>query len=183
MRRVTFDAKIPDVVGGVLLAIVGAGFTFGGYGYGLRTSEGLLGPGAMPFLAGSLLIVFGGAGALTALRPRLSRAAPVATGAVLHEPTAPGEGDDATAGAPAEAAGTTGDSIVRVFSLLALAATAVIAITWFDTYITLGVLVLAILTVFERVPLWKSLAVAAGVMGVCYLIFSVLLNVPLPSVF
>ncbi len=192
MRSQTSDAKIPDVVGGAVIAIVGAGFTFGGVEYGLRGSEGQLDPGAMPFFAGTLLLVFGVAIALLALRPRPSHSAPEPPSSATPEPAATVESATAATNDPAQASDAptdtseparAGDSLVRVFSLVALAAVAITAITWFDTYITLGVLVVVILNAFERVPVWKSVAVALGVMGACYLIFAVLLNVPLPSVF
>ncbi|QVQ52355.1 tripartite tricarboxylate transporter TctB family protein [Spiractinospora alimapuensis] len=88
-------------------------------------------------------------------------------------------------GSDAPAAGgedTTRETPTRVLALLALTACAVAAVTWFDTYLTLGALTLLILVVFERVRPLVAVGVSVALVVICYLIFSVLLNVPLPSI-
>lgn len=185
MKPLFRNASASDLVGGALLLLLGAGFAIGGVEYGIRTSEGQLLPGAMPFLSGILLAVFGAGVAITGLRKR--PADPPPTSDQAPATGRPGSGDAVEQTADAAGEGAAGaeprSPLLRVFALLALTGGAIVAITWFDAYITLAVLVFLVLTVFERVPAWTAAAVSAGVIATCHVVFSVLLNIPLPSIF
>lgn len=199
MRWPPSSTAVPDLIGGTLLSLLGLVFLIGGTGYGLWTPDGQLEPGAMPFLAGCLLAVLGPSIAVSALRTEAHKAqdrSPAAAGgsspAPSHEPeTSPPQDPAAVASrqphdgdtAAAEAQDETVDRPWRALALFALTAVAVAAITWFDIFIVLAALVTAILVFFENVRWWKAATTAVVLALLCYLVFAVLLGVPLPTVF
>ena len=194
MRRTASSTALPDIIGGTLLFLVGLAFLVGGTGYGLRTVGGQLEPGAMPFLAGCLLAVLGPAIAITAGRPgertaqARSPAAPSGSSAgPSEEHPDPGSASEEAHGHDTTTAGDDPDASVdrprRSLMLFALTAVAVAAITWIDIFVVLSALVIAVLVFFERVRLWKAFTTAVVLSLLCYLVFAVLLGVPLPTVF
>lgn len=187
--------RAPDVIGGAVLSCLGLVFLIGGVQYGIWSPDGQLEPGAMPFLSGCLLAFLGLCIGASALRPRGRRSAtPQSTvadapvGAVVDGSGPAGgatekshrDGDGSGVGDETPAAV---DNPARSLALFALTAVAVTAITWIDIFVVLAALVTAILVFFEKMLFWKAATVAGIVIVACYLVFVVLLGVPLPTVF
>lgn len=194
MRPSAAKARPPDVVGGTVILSLGAVFLIGGMRYGTVSPDGQLEPGAMPFFAGCLLVLLGASIAVPAAWPWVRALAapgspPPATPSGTESETAvtaappPAEPSaDGTGAADHDQPPTAVDRPQRALALFALTAAAVAAITWIDIFLVLALLVTSILVFFEKVRLWKAATVAVVLVVACYLIFVVLLRVPLPTV-
>ncbi|MBA2945791.1 tripartite tricarboxylate transporter TctB family protein [Streptomyces himalayensis] len=154
----------PVLVAYCVLAAVGGAFFLGSFAYPWTNPEdGTIGAGALPRVAGLLMFVL----SLALIRQETG------TGSVL-------EGD----GHVAETAEHTPEEARRIRAkllvvTLTMAATALL-IPVLGMLPALTVMTLFLTAVVERLPLPRAAAVSAGVFGVSYLLFIVVLQVPLP---
>lgn len=164
--------SLPDVVGGALLLALGAAFVVGSTNYELFGEGGRIGPGFMPFVAGVLLVVFGalvGGGAAWRRGRHMQRVA----GQEPETETQQGEREQD------KGVGKGGSrSVLFVFGLTLAA---ILFIPLFGFSLSFGLLVFALATVVERERLITALVLSGGATIIPWLLFSQLLNVPLPQ--
>ena len=142
----------PDLVGGFLLAALGAALAAGATGYGVTTAEGRLGPGFMPFAVGLLLALFGGLVCVQALWG--------------------GRGS----GEAGESAG--GRSVAAVFALTLLAILLTPVIGFLPAF---GLLVFALARFVEGEG-WTAAALLGAVgAAAAWAVFVLFLQIPLPG--
>lgn len=160
----------PWVMRLVLLA-VGVAALVGGYGYGLRTEEGLVGAGLMPAIAGGVMVAASIWESLRALRDERTRAA--------AEPA----GDVAAEEAPElDVFGRTARQRNRaVVSVFAVILGTILLAYVIGLLLALSVMVAVLLGVVEKHKWWVALTggVLAFLFG--YLVFDMALRVPLPT--
>ncbi|MFE1168348.1 tripartite tricarboxylate transporter TctB family protein [Nocardiopsis sp. NPDC058789] len=145
------------------LSVLGALFLLGSFAYPFTAEDGTVGPGALPRVAGLALAVIG-----VVLLYREAR-----TGTVLR-------GD----GHVEEDSGHSAEELRAIRRKLAVVSAALVCTGALIPF--LGILpALAVLTLFltigvERLRWPVALTASVGVLVVCYLLFVVLLRVPLP---
>jgi putative tricarboxylic transport membrane protein len=137
-----------------------------GLGYGFIRSDGIIGPGFIPIIAGLLLTAMGvgiivqtfTGGESLGVLGELERDVGIDTDATLT--------------------GTEGNerSALLVFIGCGLA---LVLSNWFGLILSLSLLVFAILLIVERQPWWKSLIIAAAMGAGAWVIFVHFLEVPL----
>jgi hypothetical protein len=156
----------PDVVTAyAVLSAVGAAFFLLSFDYNWSNPEdGAIGPGALPRVAGLLLLITG----LALIRQE------VRVGSTL-------EGD----GLVAEDAAHTPEERRRIRRKLLVVGAAMLVTTAFlipflGLLPALSLLAFFLAAVVERQPLTRSAAMAAATLAVTYLIFDELLRIPLP---
>ncbi|QYJ16466.1 hypothetical protein Rxycam_02299 [Rubrobacter xylanophilus DSM 9941] len=142
----------PDLVGGVLLAGLGAALAAGATGYQVVTGEGRLGPGFMPFVVGLLLAVFGGMVCVQALWG--------------------GRGS----GEAGESAG--GRSVAVVFALTLLAILLAPVIGFLPAF---GLLIFALVRFVEGEGWVVAAVLGAGAAAAAWAVFVLFLQIPLPG--
>lgn len=166
-----------EYVGAGLLALLGAGLAFGGTDYGVLNEEGRVGPGFMPFVTGSLLVLFG---VVIAFETR--RAAGRAASTEATEGSGPSllelalSRDDGEQGVPD---GEVKDRNVAVVFGLTLAAILLTPVLGF--LLAFGLLIFVLVTFVEREGPMLGLLVTVAAIGVTYLVFVLFLAVPLPT--
>ncbi|MFC7404191.1 tripartite tricarboxylate transporter TctB family protein [Georgenia alba] len=189
-------AKVSDVVGTAVLGVVGLGAAIAGLGYGMLGDDGRIGPGFLPVAAGGFLVV-----AAAAEIARLYLAAPghgrleviaAAASAVRAERDPADPAGHSDADDPVERADgmrDTGDQFGRtarqreraVLAIFALMLVAVLLVPVVGLLIAVGLMVLALVAWMERRGLLAGLAVSVVAVGLSYLVFVVVLGVPLPT--
>ncbi|GAB2820779.1 tripartite tricarboxylate transporter TctB family protein [Streptomyces daliensis] len=162
--RLTPPFRRPVVAAYAVLAAVGAAFFAGSFQYPWSNPEdGTIGPGLLPRVAGLLLLVLG----LLLVRQELRG------GTVL-------EGD----GHVTEEAEHSEEEARRVrVKLVVVVATMVVTallIPFLGLLPALTLMTLFLTSVVERQPLGRSVLVSAATFAVAYLLFIVVLRVPLP---
>lgn len=161
------------------LGLLGAVMTVYSVRYGVFEQGGRIGPGFMPFVAGLALAVFSawacGEIVIRDWRAARARAGSVVTGGQEAAVTAT-SGESATEAKPVGA--QTNRKVVLVFALTLVAAV-LTSLTGF--LVAFGLLVLVLLAVVEREPLWLAASVSVAAVAVSWLVFVRLLGVPLPG--
>jgi len=148
--------KAPDLIGAGLLMALGAAFAAGATGYEILGEGGRIAPGFMPFVTGVLMAVFG---------------AMVGVEALLRTPR---ERED-----DGEAAETgTRRTVVLVFGALFVA---VLLIPVLGFLLSFGLLVFGLIWYVEREGLLLGLGLGAGAAVLAWLVFGLLLQIPLPG--
>lgn len=147
-----------------ILIIVGA------IGYGIRDDEGLVGAGMMPFAAGLVMLVatlWEGVGEFRRQRTALPQAP-------VENAIADADAVEATTRTPAEQRRAVITSFVVILATLLVARVV-------GLLIALSLMVLVLIWPVERKPWWSGVigGVAAFLFG--WLVFGVLLDVPLPT--
>ena len=157
---------VPDLIGGGLLVAVGAAFAIGATQYGLFGEGGRIGPGFMPFAAGTLLIVFGtmiaAEGALRSRRP--SRPVGERSGYAVGGGTEPAEGAQ-------------GRSVSVAFGLMLIT---LLLVPVLGFLVSFGLLILALVTFVEREGWLRGILFSVGSVAVTWLAFVVFFKIPLP---
>lgn len=181
--------KTSDVIGTVILGVVGAVAVVMGLGYGFTVENGQVGPGFLPVLTGGFIVV---ATVLELIRMFFASSSPI-EGSFME--TVEHVEDEARA-AIAEVHGGSADSaeaeldtfgrsgkqqrsaIVKIF-LVMLAALLLMPVL--GLLISLAAMTLTLLVYVERKPWITSLLATAGALAFFYLIFVQGLHVPLPT--
>lgn len=150
--------KIPDLIGAGLLIALGAAFAIGATSYEVFGEGGRIAPGFMPFVTGVLMAVFG---------------AMVGVEALLRAPREQEDGED---GEDAETG--TRRTVVLVFGALFVA---VLLIPVLGFLLSFGLLVFGLIWYVEREGLLLGLGLGTGAAVLAWLVFGLLLQIPLPG--
>lgn len=154
-----------EVIFAAFLAILGIGFAIGGLRYGLLATGNGIGAGMVPFGAGALLAIF-------ALM-RLAAASRQWLEAVRID-----KRSDAAEKASGEQAPL---RVVLIVFALSLAAILLVPVLGF--LLSFGLLMLVLTIIVERVKWWHGVLVAAIGIVVVWVVFIMLLNIPVPEGF
>jgi putative tricarboxylic transport membrane protein len=148
--------KVPDLIGAGLLVAVGVAFALGALsGYEIFTEGGQIGPGFMPFAAGTLLVVFGAmVGVEALLRPSHDG----------REESGGEEGSRQTVGL-----------------IFALTLGAILLIPLLGFLVSFGLLVFALVSFVEREGLLLGAGMGAAAAVFAWLVFALFLQIPLPA--
>ncbi|MGH3321353.1 MAG: tripartite tricarboxylate transporter TctB family protein [Streptosporangiaceae bacterium] len=188
---------MPEILFATLLGVFGLFMAVRSLGYGLFARGGLIGPGFVPFAAGVLVAGFatwagvegalrargngsgGHAGVAQAGKPPQGQSDPA--GRPRPEPDADsGPGAEADHAARRKAGGRLG-SDRRAMVVLGLVAAAAL-LTYFIGYvIAFGIITFVMLAVVERERVWLGALISLAAIFVAWLLFAVLLGVPLPG--
>lgn len=178
-----------DLVGTGILALVGLVAVMMGLGYGFIGDNGQIGPGFMPVLTGAFILVAslaeigrlflapkdGSTAGLGGVAEELSAEAAAAQAAAKEERGASSEEELDTFGRTAKQRSRT---VPLIFGIVLAA---VLLIQVLGMLLSLTVMMFAVVFLVERKPLLPSLLTSAAVLTVAYLIFVVMLGVPLPQ--
>jgi putative tricarboxylic transport membrane protein len=161
---------VPDLIGAGLLIALGAAFAIGATQYGLFGEGGRIGPGFMPFAAGTLLIVFGtmiaAEGMLRSRRP--SRPVRERRSYAVGGGTAPAGGGE----------GAQGRSVAVAFGLMLIT---ILLVPVLGFLVSFGLLILALVTFVEREGWLRGILLSVGSVAVTWLAFVEFFKIPLPS--
>lgn len=139
--------------------------------YGLLGRNNLIRPGFMPFLAGGLMALFGVAIGFQALRQhRNSRA----------RASARGETPESVPETEGRVSGGSGKRVAVVFGLTFVT---ILAAPVIGFILAFGLLILVLLALVEREPVWLALLISVAASLTTWLIFVYFLRIPLPSGF
>jgi putative tricarboxylic transport membrane protein len=147
--------RVADLIGSLLLLVLGALFAAGGIGYGLQRG-GRIGPGFMPLLAGSALVVF---------------AILVGVEALRRPPSSPRS--------PSKTAEEKSYRFVAV--VMALTSGTVLLVQLLGFLVACALLIFVLVAVVERQGWRSALLISVGATAIIWLIFVRLLVVPLPT--
>lgn len=163
--RQTAHEKREHLIFLAVMLVLGIVAVIGGLGYGLELDE-RVGPGAMPFSAGVLMLLTVAVQAGRRLRAPVVDAAPAPA-----DDSAPPDGNDADGRPDARLV-----ALIFLLIVLAVAATFLVGML-----ISVSLLVGALFLVNDRTKPIAALiaAVTAGLFG--WIVFATLLNVPLPT--
>jgi hypothetical protein len=170
--------KVAGIAFTAVLAAVGVAAVVGGLGYGAFGEEGRIGPGFLPVMAGGLVALFGVSDVVSRMRAR--RRVDEREQLLDDESAADLEAD---AGVPdVDIFGRNQKQrnlqLVAVIGIL-IATLFLVGLLGF--ILAFGVLLVVTAVFVERRKLLPSLLVAVLALGVAYLVFGVLLRVPLPQ--
>jgi len=165
----------------IVLAIVGIAAVIGGLGYGAFQEDGLIGPGFLPVLAGGLVAVFAVGDVIGRLRakPKMSEAE------LLLGPDA-GDviADEVAAESDIDIFGRDQKQRTRMLvAVLAILIVTLVLVPILGFLVSFALMLLAIAIFVEKRKWLPAVGVTAGAIAVTYLIFVVLLRVPLPQGF
>lgn len=159
------SSRTADVLGAAVLILAGIGLAFGGMGYGLFAEGGRVGPGLMPFAAGTLLVIFGATVGLETVRRRTHAQRD------SDEPQ-PGRGE------PQPAGRRPGHSVAMAFGFLLGALLLTDVVGFLPAF---GVMVVALIVVVERQEPVRAVAISAAAVALSWALFVLFLGVPLPD--
>jgi hypothetical protein len=155
--------KAPDLIGSGLLAAIGVAFAIGGTQHGVLGEGGRIGPGFMPFFAGSMLVVF---------------AAMIGVGALRRVPaSSEAESDVRDVPEGGEEAGS-GRTVAFIFGLTFVA---ILLIPLLGFLISFGLLVVALVRFVEGESLLLATAVGVGAVIIAWVVFVFFLQIPVPA--
>ncbi|WIY82802.1 tripartite tricarboxylate transporter TctB family protein [Propionimicrobium sp. PCR01-08-3] len=149
---------------------IGIAVLVGSIGYGLETADGLVGPGMVPFLASVVMVLATLVECLNALRKQ--RAGAEGT----EEANAIADADDVDN--LGRTAAQRNRAVVLVFGaiLLTVLLTRIIGLL-----ISLSLMVFGLIAFVERKPWWIALIAGVGSFVFGWVVFGLVLNVPLPT--
>jgi putative tricarboxylic transport membrane protein len=170
---------VADLIGSGVLVGLGVAMAIMSFEYELTGRRGLIRPGFMPFLAGSLMALFGAAVGLSALRRRYL------TLVQKREATELGAPRGVAVIAPAETAAeqavqTKGDTR-RVMVVFGATLATILAAPVIGFVLAFALLVFVLLAVVEREPLWVALLISVLAAAGTWLVFVYFLRIPLPG--
>jgi putative tricarboxylic transport membrane protein len=171
--------KVAGIAFTAVLAAVGVFAVFGGLGYGAFGEEGRIGPGFLPVMAGGLVALFAISDVVSRMRAKRS---PLDDSELLL---------DAESAAELEADARVPDidifgrsqkqRNVQLVSVIGILIGTLVLVGLIGFILAFGVLLVVTAVFVERRKLLPSLLVAVAALGVAYLVFGVLLHVPLPQ--
>ncbi|MET4639327.1 tripartite tricarboxylate transporter TctB family protein [Mycetocola sp. 2940] len=171
--------KVAGIAFTAVLAAVGIAAVIGGLMYGVFAEDGLIGPGFLPVMSGGLVALFAISDIISRL---LARKHPVDERELLLD-------DESAAELEAEAKVPDIDifgrsqkqrnkQLIAVIGIL-IATVALVEVLGF--ILAFGIMLVVTAVLVERRKLLPSILVAVIALGVAYLVFGVLLRVPLPQ--
>ena len=167
------------IASSVILALLGIGAVIGGLSYGVIEEDGLIGPGFLPTMAGALVAIFAIGDVIGRLRakPVMSEAELILgaeADAVLEEEVA--------AESDIDIFGRTQKQRSRMLvAVLLILIVTLLLVPLLGFIISFALMLLSIAVFVEKRKWLPALAVTAAALAVIYLIFVVLLRVPLPQ--
>lgn len=149
---------------------VGVAVLIGSFGYGLETPEGLVGPGMVPFLASLVMVVATLVESVNAARK-------------LRSPAEATEEDNAIADADdldnlGRTAVQRNRAVILVFGVILLA---VLLTRVIGLLLSLSLMVFTLVALIERKPWWAGLIAGVGSFLFGWVVFGLVLHVPLPT--
>lgn len=174
-----------------LVAVLGAAAVAGGLGYGAFLEEGRIGPGFLPLVAGGTVVVCAGIDLIARLRKRRQPVHSTVGAAVADETAAEDAASrdvpvaDGEAPAPLDSDldifGRTQQQRNRMLvAVIALTVAALVLVPFLGFVISFGLLLIACAVLVERRKLLPSILVTVVALAVAYVIFAIVLRVPLP---
>jgi putative tricarboxylic transport membrane protein len=158
----SMSKKAPDLIGAALLMTLGIAFAAGGTSYGVFGEGGRIGPGFMPFAAGSLLVLFG---------------AMIGAEGLFRREAEPRDGKEASED---ENNGEQGRSVRIAFGLMLVT---ILLIPVLGFLVSFGLLILALVTFVEREGWTRGILLSVGSVALTWVTFVLLLEIPLPTGF
>lgn len=182
--------EIADVVGTSILGVVGAGSAIMGFGYGLTVEDGHVGPGMLPFVTGAFIFLASAAeifrlffarvgtsgGRIMSAVEDIEASAAESIGAVSDSRSDEGESDELDTFGRTEKQRNRAPFYIFITFGVALALIPVIGLI-----ISLTAAILFLLLVVEKQKWWTSAATTIGAAVFVYIVFGLVLSVPLPT--
>lgn len=176
--------KVAGIAFTAVLAAVGLAAVIGGLGYGVFGEDGLIGPGFLPVLAGGLVALFAVIDVIGRLRSRRTGSTTADLVVDAAEPAAP-EADltaEADTASDVDIYGRTQAQRTRMLvAVIAILIATLFLVNVVGFILAFGLMLLACAVAVERRKLVPSLIVTVVALGAAYLIFGVMLHVPLPQ--
>lgn len=172
-------SRTADLIGAALLIALGATMAIASIGYELFVEGGRIGPGLMPFTAGLLLIVFGGAVGAESLRS--SRHHPhseSAEGAERKRESAP-DTEDPPDGDGSHGAQETSWKLVALVFALTLSGILLVPLLGF--LVPFALLIFVLVALVERQGWVQAAVLGVTASAITWLTFVRLLQIPLPT--
>ena len=182
---------VADVVGGLLIIVVGLVFVVDSFNYGIMGEGGRLAPGAMPFFSGLFLAltglgvgvrgVFPPTGATATAESSASSRDDVDASTDSDEPGASEQDDDELDPAELQASADPDLSIGRSVLVLAAATAATWLASRIGFLVAFGLMIIGLLIFLEREAWWKATLVAIGGTAFAWFVFVQFLRIPIPQ--
>jgi putative tricarboxylic transport membrane protein len=174
--------RVAGIAFTAVLAAVGLGAVIGGIGYGAYGEEGRIGPGFLPVLAGGLTAAFAILDIIGRLRQRSGSHGAVDLALDTESIHALEDEADVEAASDVDIFGRTQKQRNRMLvAVLGILIATIILVGVIGFILAFGLMLVACAALVERRRLLSSVIVAAVALGAAYLIFGVLLRVPLPQ--
>lgn len=181
---------VADVVGTSILGVVGAGAAIMGFGYGLTVEGGQVGPGMLPFLTGVFIFLASAAEIFRLFFARVGTSGGRIMSAVEDIEASAAESIEAvTESHPDDSADGDLDTFGRTekqrnrapFYIFITFGVALALIPVAGLIISLAAAILFLLLVVEKQKWWISAATTIGAAVFVYVVFGLVLSVPLPT--
>lgn len=181
---------VADVAGTSILGIVGAGAAVVGFDYGLTAEGGQVGPGMLPFLTGAFIFLASTAEIFRLFFARVGTSGGRIMSAVEDIEAQAAESIDAVADSRSELGnGDDLDTFGRTekqrnrapFYIFITFGVALALIPIAGLIISLAAAILFLLLVVEKQKWWTSAATTIGAAVFVYIVFGLVLSVPLPT--
>lgn len=181
---------VADVVGTSILGVVGAGAAIVGFGYGLTVEGGQVGPGMLPFLTGMFIFLASAAEIFRLFFARVGTSGGRIMSAVEDIEASATESIEAvTESHPGDSADGDLDTFGRTekqrnrapFYIFITFGVALALIPVAGLIISLAAAILFLLLVVEKQKWWASAATTIGAAVFVYVVFGLVLSVPLPT--
>ncbi|MFC9441790.1 MULTISPECIES: tripartite tricarboxylate transporter TctB family protein [Brevibacterium] len=180
--------EVSDVIGTAILGVVGAVAAVMGIGYGLSVDSGEVGPGLLPFLTGTFIFLASVAEIFRLFFARVGTSGGRIMSAVEDiEATAAESIDSASEAVSAD--GDEVDTFGRTekqrnrapFVIFATFGVALALVPVLGLIIALSLAILFLLIVVEKQKWWTSAAATLGAAVFVYIVFGLVLSVPMPT--
>ncbi|GAA1622077.1 MULTISPECIES: tripartite tricarboxylate transporter TctB family protein [Brevibacterium] len=180
--------EVSDVIGTAILGVVGAVAAVMGIGYGLSVDSGEVGPGLLPFLTGTFIFLASVAEIFRLFFARVGTSGGRIMSAVEDiEATAAESIDSASEAVSAD--GDEVDTFGRTekqrnrapFVIFATFGVALALVPVLGLIIALSLAILFLLIVVEKQKWWTSAAATIGAAVFVYIVFGLVLSVPMPT--
>ncbi|MGV2821980.1 tripartite tricarboxylate transporter TctB family protein [Brevibacterium casei] len=180
--------EVSDVIGTAILGIVGAVAAIMGLGYGLTVEGGQVGPGMLPFLTGAFIFLASVAEIFRLFFARVGTSGGRIMSAVEDIEATAAESIDAAADADS-ADGEAVDTFGRTerqrnrapFVIFLTFGIALALVPVLGLIIALSAAILFLLLVVEKQKWWVSALATIGAAVFVYIVFGLVLSVPLPT--
>lgn len=177
-----------EVVAFALLALIGIMFVASSFGYGVLQERGRVGPGFLPLVLGSALIVLSGYQLVGRLRGPTSEPAehhhhqatqtPVIGAHDILERQHEQHSEEMDVDIMGRSAGF---RMRQLWMVVAAIAVTIALVPYLGFLIAFGALIVFISVVVERRRIFPALLITVAAIGIVYGVFVEFLNVPLPS--
>lgn len=182
--------ELADVVGTAILGVVGGVAAIMGFGYGLTVEGGQVGPGMLPFLTGTFIFVASSAEIFRLFFARVGTSGGRIMSAVEEIEANAAESIDAVAESrPDDSSSDDLDTFGRTekqrnrapFYIFIAFGAALALIPVSGLIISLAAAILFLLLVVEKQKWWTSAATTIGAAVFVYIVFGLVLSVPMPT--